>query len=117
MATARETARNAQPTLDFGEPSKPTFSWRDFAGRFLRWLPVAALLSLLAQVGIRGLRPAMAERIDLERKSHELEERFSAALREQEQLELRLRAQNDPIYIERMRRLRLKEELAGTQQQ
>lgn len=75
------------------------------AGRtILRWIPVLFAVALLAQVGIRGLKPALAERRALQEKEAEVEGRFLDALDRRAELELRLEAQNDPIYHERMRR-------------
>lgn len=112
MSSRGDQTTRVQSDLDFDRPEPGRgLSGARLAMQFTRWIPVAALLALLAQVGIRGLRPALAEGEALERKEAELEEQYSAALAEKEQLELRLRAQGDPIYIERMRRLRMKQEL------
>ena len=78
-------------------------------GTLARWIPVLVAVGLLAQVGIRGLKPALAQRRALEVKEAELEARFLDALERREMLELRLEAQNDPVYRERMRRKRERE--------
>jgi len=110
MAANRKTS--TQSNLDFDKPVERKFSMAAAGAEGLRLVPLMALLALLAQVGIRGLRPALAEKQDLLGKDVQLEELYSAAVEQKTQLELRLRAQDDPIYRERMRRLRVRAELA-----
>lgn len=68
------------------------------------WAPVWIPLVLVAQIGIRGLRPALAEQRRLERAETGLELRHDQALEESTELDRLLRAQDDPIYQERERR-------------
>lgn len=113
MTSARSTSKTPQSDLDFEQPSgnaRGGFSLIAAGAEVMRWLPLMGLLAMLAQVGIRGLRPALAEQRELQRKDAELAELYSAAVEEQHELELRILAQDDPIYIERMRRLRVREE-------
>lgn len=120
MAKPRNSSKTPQLGLDFEKPCnqlRGKFSLATAGLEGMRCLPLMALLALLAQVGIRGLRPALAERRELQRKDVELDELYSAALDERHELELRIRAQDDPIYIERMRRLRVREQLGETSSQ
>ena len=56
------------------------------------------------QIVILGLRPALAEQRHLENAENELEARFAELKTERTQLDLRLKAQRDPLFIERERR-------------
>ena len=117
MAAAPEAHDRVQSDLDFETPIKVTrgkLSAAVIGAELVSWLPLAALLALLAQVGIRGLRPAMAEQGQLRIKEEQLEAQYAAAVDQQLELEMRIKAQDDPIYLERMRRLRLQEELGET---
>jgi hypothetical protein len=77
------------------------------AGRSLRallgWLPLALALGLFAQLSLRGLRPALAERERLLRCEAELGARLADALAERASLEAFDEALDDPIYLERLR--------------
>ncbi len=120
MPEARKNSTAAQSDLDFDLPPKRApreFSLAALGMELVRFIPLMALLALLAQVGIRGMRPAMAEQKELQRKEALLNAQYAAAVEQEHQLELRLEAQDDPIYIERMRRLRLKERFAEVDSQ
>ncbi len=68
------------------------------------WAPVWIPLVLVAQIGIRGLRPALAEERRLDRAETVLEQRHGEALEQRNELERLLRAQDDAVYQERERR-------------
>jgi len=77
-------------------------------GRRLRyWLPVLALMLLFAEIAFLGLRPALAESRRLDAAEPAVVERLARAQEARATLELQLRARADPIYQERLRRLRL----------
>jgi len=73
----------------------------------LGWFPVAAALGVFFQVTYLGLRPALAEEQRLIAAQDELEARHARAALLGEELDRLLRAQADPIYRERERRLLL----------
>ena len=75
----------------------------------LRWIPVFAALGLLAQLGLRGVKPALAEQRALLGKEAELELRERLMRERRARAFERLEALDDPIYVERMRRMRLHE--------
>lgn len=72
--------------------------------------PAAVALVLLVLVTERGLRPALAEEARLDRAEAELEERIVKAEALGAELDQLLRAQADPIYVERERRMLLRPE-------
>jgi len=98
------------------EEPKETNRRRPFARTaevLLFWLPVFVPLILLAQLGTKGLRPALAESKRLEQKERELNEKQTLALERQRDLAAGIEALGDPIYRERiMRRRRHDAELA-----
>lgn len=69
------------------------------------WLPVVVPLVLLGQFGTRGLRPARIESRRLAANGEMLERRRDALLERRDELNMRLEAYHDPIYLERLRRL------------
>ena len=69
------------------------------------WGAVALPLALLAQVVLLGLGPAREESLRLRRAEQALTRRLDAAVEQQAEYELHLRAYRDPIYLERERRL------------
>ncbi len=80
-----------------------------FVGSLAGWLPPLAAFGLFCHLCLLGLAPARVERERLETAEARLAaERLQLELRVQELKRLR-RAQQDPVYIERVRRL----ELAG----
>lgn len=69
------------------------------------WAPVLLTLALFAQVVLRGVRPALAERARLERAAAVLDERHARLRAQTDDLLALRRAHADPIYVERERRL------------
>lgn len=67
----------------------------------VRWIPTLAALLVFAQVCLLGLRPALAESRRLLAAEERMSDRYTAALEHREDLERMLRAQKDPIYLER----------------
>ena len=72
----------------------------------LHWLPLVLALALLAQIGILGLRPALLERQRLSRQAAGVRARNEALHARFDELKLQIEAWQDPVYIERVRRLR-----------
>ncbi len=68
------------------------------------WLPVIAALAVFAQVAVLGLRPALAEERRLGDSTEVLVRRYGTAVEESARLDRLLRAQRDPILLERERR-------------
>lgn len=96
--------RTPSPTLEPGTRRASASVPRAALGLVLGWSPVWVPLALLAQVGLRGLRPALAERARLESEAPLVEERHRTARERFESLELELRAWDDPVFRERWRR-------------
>ena len=82
-------------------PVEPEISVR---GVFLYWLPVIAALAVFAQVAVLGLRPALAEERRLGDATEVLVGRYQGAVEESARLGRLLRAQQDPVLLERERR-------------
>jgi hypothetical protein len=77
-------------------------------GRRLRyWSPVIALMLLFGEMAFLGLRPALAESRRLDAAAPAVDERLARAQETRDKIDLQLRARKDPIYQERLRRLRL----------
>jgi hypothetical protein len=97
----------SEPALPFPkEPlARAQITWRGASGRVVYWAPVWVPMAVLAQVALLGLGPALAEERRIEAAEVELTARIAHEREEREQLERALRAQNDPIYLERERRL------------
>jgi hypothetical protein len=97
-----------EPSLPFDAPP-PRPSVRALSGlvatRSLYWAPVWVPMIVLTQVALGGLRPALAESRRLESEERRMHERLEREQVEAAQLDAALRAQNDPIYLERERRL------------
>ncbi|MEO6709351.1 MAG: hypothetical protein ABI054_01735 [Planctomycetota bacterium] len=74
---------------------------------FLYWLPVIAALAVFGQVAVLGLRPALAEDRRLADATQVLVDRYQAAVAESDRLARLLRAQQDPVLLERERREQL----------
>jgi hypothetical protein len=72
---------------------------------WVQWLPLGLALAVFAQVAMLGMRPALAESRRLGRAEERLADRYQRASAESAELGERLRAQADPIYLERERRL------------
>ena len=73
----------------------------------LYWLPVIVALGVFAQVSLLGLRPAVRESARLAVVEDQILSRHEAEKARATQLQRTLRAQRDPIYLERERRLLL----------
>ena len=71
------------------------------------WVPVFIGLGLFAQIAFLGLRPSLAERAALDRKQAALERMHAERLDRLGELEDWVRAQEDPIYQERVRLMAL----------
>ena len=73
----------------------------------LYWLPVIAALAVFGQVAVLGLRPALAEERRLGDATEVLVKRYEGAVEESVRLGRLLRAQQDPVLLERERRAQL----------
>ena len=71
----------------------------------LAWAPVWIAFAVLGQVALLGLRPAMAERRKLAEAQTLLRARIEREEQQAAELERLQRAQNDPIFLERERRV------------
>jgi hypothetical protein len=95
-------------------PAAPRPSLVAVLGRLARgvtWtMPIWVPALLLWQVFGRGLAPALAERRRLEHVAPEVEARHAATRSTFERLEAEVEAWSDPVYRERLRRLRAAEE-------
>lgn len=91
------------------EPSNATQPDSELAPRsiFLYWLPVIAALLVFAQVAVLGLRPSLAEERRLGDATQVLVDRYENAEQESDRLGRVLRAQQDPVLLERERREQL----------
>ncbi len=74
--------------------------------RLAYWTPVFAALALFAQVSFLGLRPALSEGRRLADASDVLEARWQTDLGLYDAYELQVRVRQDPIFLERQRRMR-----------
>jgi hypothetical protein len=93
----RAVAENPMPQPT-DEPSLST-------GAVLRyWLPVIVALAVFCQVAVKGLRPALAEERRLEDATAVLLGRYGESVEESARLGRLLRAQRDPVLLERERR-------------
>lgn len=72
----------------------------------LAWTPLVLPLLVALQITFAGLRPALLESRRLEREGARMELEYEQLLSERQQLEAHYRAQRDPLYIERERRLK-----------
>lgn len=112
--TADESRAAEREGLFVEKPKAPHAEGRAFTRRYLLrslevslyWMPVWVPLILLAQLGTRGLKPAMAEEERLLGEEAELLERHEEDEAEARELSDRLDALDDPIYLERLRRER-----------
>ena len=84
----------------------PGSALRHVGARFVYWTPVLVSLCLFAQVAFLGLRPAISEARRLADASDMLEARWSEDRGLYDAYELQLRVRQDPIFVERQRRLR-----------
>ena len=92
---ARETGKQARPG-----------GVRRALGLFAYSLPVLVPLALLAQVAIRGLKPALVEQDRLLREEAVVTERHMASEQEYRSKQAEAEAWLDPVYRERLRRVR-----------
>jgi len=74
-------------------------------GLVAHWMPVWVPLVLLCQIGLLGLRPALSENLRLAERERVLGERYERHLARRTELDLLLRALDDPVYQERLRRI------------
>ena len=88
------------------EPVKKT-QLAELGGRLRYWSPVLALMLLFGEISFLGLRPALAESRRLDESEPAVRERLERAREASASIELQLRARADPVYQERLRRLRL----------
>lgn len=79
----------------------------ELAGRLRYWSPVLVLMLLFGEIAFLGLRPALAESRRLDASEPAVRERLERAQEANAAIELQLRARADPIYQERLRRLRM----------
>ncbi|MFT4709931.1 MAG: hypothetical protein ACI8Q9_001057 [Planctomycetota bacterium] len=70
------------------------------------WAPVVLATGFLALVAFNGLTPALKEQRRLERRSAQMDQVSEQLIQEEASLERVLKAQADPMYIERLRRLK-----------
>ncbi len=75
--------------------------------RALYWSPVFVLMVLFGEIAFLGLRPALAEKRRLDVAEVAVAERLASAQDKRAAVDLQLRARTDPIYQERLRRLRI----------
>ncbi|MCP3918694.1 MAG: hypothetical protein GY711_24370 [bacterium] len=83
------------------------------ASGVLYWMPVWVPMLLLWQVVDRGLRPARAEAERLAGEEQTVDARYSSARKSFERMQAEAKAWTDPVYRERVRRLRLAESAAA----
>jgi hypothetical protein len=98
---------SSQLPFETPEPrSRLARAWLRSAGsRLVFWAPVWVPLAVLAQVALLGLGPALAESRRLDGAARDLSERLERERTAAAELQRLLRAQSDPIYLERERRL------------
>ena len=70
----------------------------------IEWAPIWAPLAVSTQIALLGLRPALAEQRRLEHEEVILEARYAELRQERLELDLRLEAQRDPLFLEREKR-------------
>ncbi|MCA8981024.1 MAG: hypothetical protein H6831_15595 [Planctomycetes bacterium] len=70
------------------------------------WMPVWVPLGVLAQLGVLGLKPALREDRRLAQAEIRLEERLHGLREERDELRQQLDSFSDPIFRERLRRIR-----------
>jgi hypothetical protein len=75
--------------------------------RIVHWSPVWICMLLFAQVSLGGLRPAWSERRRLIEAEKMMEARHARDLALRAEIQRSLRARNDPIFLERQRRMRI----------
>ena len=83
-------------------------------GRLFFWAPVVFAFAFLAQASLKGLKPAMAEGDRLADEAVRMQGVHEGLVSEQDELERRIEAYDDPIHQERERRLLLQRDQAPT---
>jgi hypothetical protein len=99
-----EPSRDAQ---EAGIPRDVPVRHPTFVRRAVYWSPVVISMVLFAQVSFLGLRPAWCERRRLVEARAMMEARHARDLALRDSIQRSLRARNDPIFLERQRRMRL----------
>ena len=79
----------------------------------LTWSPVWIAALLIWQFTTRGLRPAQAEQMRLERAAPAVQERHQRRQGQFEVMAAEREAWDDPVFRERQRRLRMEEKAHG----
>ncbi len=92
---------NLSPTI----PVAPKGGSKGLLRVLIAWAPVWITFAVLGQVALLGLRPAMAERRKLAEAQTLLRARIEREEKQAAELERLQRAQNDPIFLERERRV------------
>lgn len=77
-----------------------------FLGRCAYWAPVFVVVVLFAQVSFLGLRPALCESQRLAEAEKVLDVRHAQATATNHEIAAHLSARQDPVFLERERRLR-----------
>jgi len=80
---------------------------RGAIGFVVYWMPVWIPLTVLGQVALLGLRPALNESRRLEHEEAIVTERFERSRSEFERMQAEATAWKDPVYRERLRRARI----------
>ena len=90
-----------------GQRQEPELGAREALRALVYWLPVLVVMVLFAQVALLGLRPAVCERRRLSEAETALRQRHERDLGLRAKYAVNLAARQDPIFLERQRRLRL----------
>ncbi len=80
---------------------------RRVAHRLLYWSPVFALMVLFAQIAFLGVRPALVEQQRMDVAERGMQQRLSVATKHFSEIEAQIAMRKDPIFQERLRRLRI----------
>jgi len=93
--------------MDLEERDPRDANSRRILRRITFWSPVGICMVLFGQVAFLGLRPAWCERRRLIEAEAMMEARHARDLDLRAEIQRSLRARNDPIFLERQRRMRL----------
>ena len=93
--------------MDTVERDAPETIARRILRRVVYWSPVGICMVLFAQVAFLGLRPAWCERGRLIEAEGMMDARHARDLDLRAEIQRSLQARNDPIFLERQRRMRL----------
>lgn len=88
-------------------PTTQPSPMRHLAQRLLYWSPVFALMVLFAQIAFLGVRPALAESARMDIAERGMRERLAVAERNHGEIGAQMEMRKDPIFQERLRRLRI----------